>query len=122
MGGLAHVNVHDSQVSDSLFGIDVSNSAQASILNSEVSDNRLTGLAAIGSAQVEVWGSIFTGNGRSSICQLTGVIVNSCNGIEVAEQAQLKLIDVVVKDNADWGLAATLKQLCTLHSTNLDWR
>jgi len=114
--GSAQVSLIDSTVSDNglgdfsgFAGLWVRGSARVSLSNSRVSGNRGDGLfLEKGSATVEVQGSTIEGNGTHPDCYRTGPSWRFCNGIEVWDQARLTLIDSVIQNNTDWGLAVGL--------------
>jgi parallel beta-helix repeat protein len=94
-------------------GLVVRDSATVSLQNSTISGNGEDGLDVWESATVEVRGSILEGNGTNPSCWISRRRWNPemiCNGIEVWGGSQLRLINSTIKNNADWGLAAVLKQ------------
>jgi hypothetical protein len=112
--GFATVSLHSSIVSgNGSDGLVVRDSATVSLQNSTISGNGEDGLDVWESATVEVRGSILEGNGTNPSCWISRRRWNPemiCNGIEVWGGSQLRLINSTIKNNADWGLAAVLKQ------------
>lgn len=73
----------------------------------KVFENGFDGLKIGGPALVEVHNSTISNNGTWPECSMDWVI---CNGIMLSEQAHLKLVDSIIKENGDWGIVAVLKQ------------
>ncbi len=88
-------------------GIEVFGKARVTITNSQISGNEFDGIDIRGSAQAEIKGSTIEGNGTHEDCKKKDTI---CNGIELDEKSQVKIIDSTIRSNADWGVGAYLKQ------------
>jgi nitrous oxidase accessory protein NosD len=80
---------------------------QGRLSNVWIFENGFDGLGIAGPAIVEVHNSVISGNGTWPECSMDWVI---CNGIALSGQAQLKLTDSGIRENWDWGIAASLKQ------------
>jgi Skp family chaperone for outer membrane proteins len=132
------------------FGIDVSDAAQVTILNSTVLANAMTGFMVRNSAQAKIqsstvsrngrfglvvqnvaeiwledsvisqngWGGVGVGNAakvelRRGIIEGNGVDANCdqrwlCNGVDVADEAQVRITESTIRNNNDWGVATRL--------------
>jgi parallel beta-helix repeat protein len=108
VAGKARVTITNSQISgNAARGIDIWESAQATITNSQISGNEGDGIIMWGSAWAEIKGSIIEGNGTHEGCKNNYYM---CNGIGLYEKPQVKIIDSTIRNNADWGVGAALKQ------------
>lgn len=108
----AQVHIVDSEISDNGDGLLLVGSSQVEITDSQISRNGFRGISARGSARLEVRNSEVSRNGVGpspypSDCPIKDRI---CSGIELGEEVQLRLIDSVIRYNADWGLAAVLRR------------
>jgi hypothetical protein len=113
VGGTAQLSFFDSTISaNGQSGLVVQGLASVSLRNSQVSHNLNTGLVVTLNGKVELHSSTIMGNGVISglgvnpECLLLGFAI--CNGIQLSYQAQLRISDSLIKDNADWGLTAFL--------------
>jgi len=103
---LAKVNLQDVQVSNNgWYGFLAEHSAKASLTNVEVSNNRWDGLLVKDLAVVEVQRSTIEGNGTDPSCVKPDEI---CNGIVIAEHSQATIVDSIIRNNTDWGVAVWL--------------
>ncbi len=108
VGDSARLTLTNSELSANGFGLVVGDSAQANVFSSSLSANVGSGFVVRDKAKVEVQRSTIAGNGTDlQTCQYPFDPI--CNGILVRDQAQLTLSDVLIKDNADWGVTALLK-------------
>jgi parallel beta-helix repeat protein len=108
MEGSAQVTITDSQISgNEENGIRMGDSTQATITNSKISGSEIFGIIMGGSAWAEIKGSIIEGNGTHEGCKNNYYM---CNGIGLYEKPQVKIIDSTIRNNADWGVGAALKQ------------
>ncbi len=90
-------------------GILINDSAQVTITDSQISGNGGDGIGAGGSTQMEIRGSTIEGNGARADCsKKENPYV--CNGITLGAESQVKIIDSMIRNNADWGVAAALNQ------------
>lgn len=89
-------------------GIVIEGSAQATITNSQVSENGTDGISIGDSAQAVIKDSTIEGNGANSNCSMGLQWV--CNGIQVSGKSQARIIDSIIRNNTDWGVAATLEK------------
>ncbi len=107
VGGKAKMTITTSQISGNGDGIFMLDSAQATITASQISGNEWDGIDMWDSAQATIRGSTIEGNGTPEDCREKEY---TCNGILVSEKSQVKIIDSTIKNNADWGVGARLKQ------------
>ena len=85
--------------------------AGATIIDSQISSNKASGITLAGveeaEAQVEIKHSLIQNNGTSEDCKKKSLV---CNGITVYWVSYVKLTNSKVINNADWGVGASLKQ------------
>lgn len=84
-------------------GLVVSDAARVRLLGSRLAYNGYDGVEVGGEARVTIEESMIENNGTDDICSAVGVI---CAGLEVQGEAELFLIDTVIRENADWGVTA----------------
>jgi hypothetical protein len=109
--GSARVTVTNSHVSKNGDGLRVFDSANVRVTESRIFENGGNGIEVSESARVEVRTSSIFGNGTNPVCKNADASeILSCDGIFAQGRAELTLIDSVIKDNADWGIGALLKQ------------
>ncbi len=93
------------------YGLAAEGSARLTLFNSEISRSQFSGILAKESAQVELLLSTLEDNGRDESCsQAAPAPWALCSGLEVRGSVQVTLINSEIAVNADWGLAAWLKQ------------
>lgn len=107
VSGSASVTLTDSTISGSGYGLFVWESASVSLTNSTVSSNGQSGLYVSDSARVEVRSSVIAGNGTDEDCKKKDEI---CVGINVSGKSQMTITESKIINNADWGVAASLKR------------
>ncbi len=109
---LAEFELSGSEIGDSLeYGIILSDSAKGRIARSFITNNVINGIAIAGSAVAAIQNSVIAYNGLARRCeQQDGNPDNICNGVVVRGSIQLVIDNSVIRDNADWGVAAFLKQ------------
>lgn len=107
IAGVAGIQLENLAITTGGGGTALSIFGQGRLNNVKIFNNGFDGLGIAGSAIVEVQNSSIFGNGTWPECSMDWVI---CNGIVLSDQAQLKLIDSVIKDNWDWGIVVSLKQ------------
>ncbi|MGQ9478036.1 MAG: right-handed parallel beta-helix repeat-containing protein, partial [Candidatus Bipolaricaulia bacterium] len=131
VGGYANVSLVNSTVSgNGSEGLEVWDSANVSLQNSTVSGNGDGGLWMWGYANVSLTNSTISGNGhgglsvgysarvtiKGSTIEKNGTDENCakadyiCNGILVRWGSQTTIIDSIIRNNTDWGVAAYLKK------------
>jgi nitrous oxidase accessory protein NosD len=69
-----------------------------------------SGIAVDGTATVTLLGSTVEGNGTDTQCLAAEFMSQVCNGVMVSGQAQLTIIDSIIRGNTDWGVTAVLSQ------------
>lgn len=102
----ARLQLTKTRVANNGNGLDVGGKVVVNVHASEISNNRSHGLFIRDTAAVDLENSVLEGNGIDSTCVQVDVI---CNGIEVRDQATLKLRDATIRENTDWGMAAYLR-------------
>jgi len=107
IAGVAGIQIENLALTTEGHGTALAISGHVRLSTVKIFDNGFDGLGIAGPAIVEVENSTISGNGTWPECSMGWVI---CNGIVLSGQAQLKLIDSVVRDNWDWGIAVDLKQ------------
>lgn len=92
----------------SIYGLGL---AKATIIDSQISANKGSGIELLGvigaEVQAEIKNSLIQGNGTSEECKKKDAV---CDGITVYGHSGVKLISSKVLNNADWGVGAFLKQ------------
>ncbi|MBI1743779.1 right-handed parallel beta-helix repeat-containing protein [Candidatus Acetothermia bacterium] len=102
------IEIQNSQVSNNgVDGFFVRDSAAATLTHTQVIGNGFRGLMAGDSASVRVEGSTVEDNGKASLCARAG---SFCDGIELSKKSQMTISNTMIKNNADWGVAAMLKR------------
>ncbi|MBI3461339.1 right-handed parallel beta-helix repeat-containing protein [Candidatus Acetothermia bacterium] len=102
-------------------GFVVLDSASVRLANSRITGNKFfAGLIAFGAAQVSLFSSQISGNPgidglrveNSASVEVRNSVVenNGANGVLVKDNAKLGLTDSVIRNQAEWGLTALLKQ------------
>jgi len=89
-------------------GLDVEDLAYVTLTNTIVSSNWYSGISILGSARLEVKGSMIEGNGTVKGCRTDPDCIS--NGILVRGKAQVSVYNSTIKDNIDWGIAAVLRK------------
>lgn len=108
----AIVSFIDSEVSNSGGnGLSLSERAILNLVHSQVSNNGLHGLRISESAIAMVRQSTFEGNGTWQQCR-AGKIRMICASISLRDEAQLKLIDSVIRNNEHWWGLAAIRREC----------
>ncbi len=113
LGGQGQIQLRQLKILDNTgAGISVEGSAQVHLDEVVISGSWADGLVASGQATVEVRHSTIEGNGfpKAFIDWSCYDVIVTCNGISVAEGAQLVIADSIIRGNMDWGLAAVLQQ------------
>ena len=108
-----------------LSSLSVGEEAQATIIDSEVSDSKTSGLTVWGSAQLSLADTRISGNGEYGL-YVTGeaqvtlvnctITANKSNGLELEGSAQASLVDCAVEANAGTGIVATDEARLTLRN------
>lgn len=110
-GGAAEVTLLNVYILNNLdrrsFGLWGRGFATVILSNSRISGNGGNGLVTWDSATIELHTSTIEDNGVDGGCQEAGEL---CNGILVSGPSQVRVIDSVIRRNADWGVGAFLKQ------------
>lgn len=104
---MATVRIHSSEISSHRDGLIVEDLAELHVTDSTISDNIESGLILGGSTTAQVHRTRVVNNGTWQSCQ---EVDHVCTGITVTLRAQLTIVDSVLQDNTDWGLAAVLKK------------
>ncbi len=107
IAGVAGIQIENLAITTEGQGTALSIFGQGRLSNVKIFDNGFDGLGIGGPAIVEVHNSLISGNGNWPECSMGWVM---CNGIALSDQAQLKLVDSVIRDNWDWGIVSVLRQ------------
>jgi parallel beta-helix repeat protein len=121
VNGSAKVSLTDSEISGNMGGLaagccplysEGSRQLNVSLTNSRISQNKFSGLLIWGGVEgvevvVTVAGSTIEKNGVDAKCAAAREV---CSGIALDERTQMTIIDSTIKDNADWGIGAELRQ------------
>ncbi|MBI3459609.1 right-handed parallel beta-helix repeat-containing protein, partial [Candidatus Acetothermia bacterium] len=106
VAGKSAVDLSDSGLSHSYYGVRVENEAHLTLTNSQVSDN-LGGVSANNEASVSVINSQISNNGGGLVArdaakltlQNTQIIGNRGDGLDVSDNAQVELAEAIFEDN-----------------------
>lgn len=107
-GSSAQANVSESIIYHNFGeGIYVGGRSQLNLINSRVFANGIGGLSVDESAAAKIRQSRIEDNGTDLACEQAGL---KCSAVLVSGKTHLQLAEVTIRNNADWGLAALLKQ------------
>lgn len=104
----SQIDIQQTSIIGNWFGLRIGSKGKFTIFQSRILGNEWNGLLIFGSAEVEVKDSIVIGNGTHPRCWEPGAAGwwegKICNGIELAEEAQLVVSDSTIVSNADWAI------------------
>ncbi len=103
-----HANLESAQIiKNGADGLLVTDKARATLTNSQIAENGTNGLEVSGAATAEIARTALQGNGSEPACMRADQL---CSGIVVIGDAQVRLIDSIVRGSADWGIMSWLRR------------
>lgn len=107
-GSSARANVSESVIYHNFGeGIYVGGRSQLNLINSHIFANGIGGLSMDESASAKIQQSRLEDNGTDLACEQAG---SRCSAVLLSGEIHLQLAEVTIRNNADWGLAALLRQ------------
>ncbi len=107
-GSSAKATINDSVIHHNLGeGIYVGGRAQLNLINSRVFANGISGLSVDESASAKIRQSRVEDNGIDLVCKQADF---RCSAVLLSGEIHLQLAEVTIRNNADWGVAALLRQ------------
>lgn len=104
----SQIDIQQTSIIGNVFGLRIGSKGKFTIFQSRVMGNEWNGLFISGTAEVEIKASTVVGNGTHPRCWEPDAAGwwegKICNGIELAEEAQLVVSDSTIVSNADWAI------------------